>query len=432
MDPLRSLIALERFGIEPELDTIRRLTGALDDPQFSYRTLIVAGTNGKGSVVAMVDAALRAAGYRVGRYTSPHLQSVTERFVIDGVPITESALRREAADLLGLVDRLVSEGRLSRPATFFEVTTAIALSWFRRNRIDLALLEVGLGGRFDATNVATPIAGVITSIGLEHRQYLGDTLEEIAWEKAGIIKPDMQVTTSESRPELLALFDTICRQRGAHLIAAARDTQVTVHRMTRGNYIQITTPRHAYPRFRLGLAGAHQISNAIGAVRLLESLGDAGMPVSPDAIVSGLSHVVWPGRLDLVKTGEDETLFDAAHNPAAACTLAAYLHDVFPGGLPIVLGVMDDKDVDGIVSALLPHATRIVCTAPATPRAIPPAELAARVRRLAGPMPVTDIVHPGDALAAARREAGTVCVTGSIFLVGELLSASRRTVRQGR
>ena len=156
MDPLRSLFALERFGIEPELDTIRRLTGALDDPQLSYRTLIVAGTNGKGSVVAMVDAALRAAGYRVGRYTSPHLQSVTERFVIDGVPITESALRREAADLLGLVDRLVSEGRLRRPATFFEVTTAIALAWFRRNRIDLALLEVGLGGRFDATNVATP------------------------------------------------------------------------------------------------------------------------------------------------------------------------------------------------------------------------------------------------------------------------------------
>lgn len=432
MDSLSSLFALERFGIKPGLDTIRRLTGAMDDPQSSYRSVIVAGTNGKGSVVAMVDAALRAAGYRVGRYTSPHLQSVTERFVINGVPITESALRREAGTLLGLVDRLVAEGRLPRPATFFEVTTAIALSWFRRNRVDLALLEVGLGGRFDATNVTAPIAGVITSIGLEHREYLGHTLEEIAWEKAGIIKPGMLVITTESQPELLALFDTICRQRGAHLIEAARDTQVTVHRSGRGSDVQLTTPRHAYPQFRLGLAGAHQISNAIGAVRLLESLGDIGAPVSPDAIVTGLSNVVWPGRLDFVTNGADQTLFDAAHNPAAARTLAAYLHDVFPGGLPIVLGVMDDKDVDGIVSALIPNATRLFCTAPGTPRAVPAAELAARVRRLAGPLPVTDVAHPGDALAAARQAAVTVCVTGSIVLVGELLSASRATARRRR
>ncbi|MCH7747242.1 MAG: bifunctional folylpolyglutamate synthase/dihydrofolate synthase [Acidobacteria bacterium] len=428
MDALDALIALERFGIRPGLDTIRLLVRTMGDPQSSYRTVIVAGTNGKGSVVAMADHALRAAGHRVGRYTSPHLQHLPERFVVDGAVIPERELRREAAQLHEQVDRLLADGRLEHPPTFFEATTAIALSWFRRKRVDLALLEVGLGGRFDATNIVTPVAGVITPIGLEHRRYLGNTLEAIAAEKAGVIKAGMVVVTTETTPAVVALFEETCRQRGARLVRADVGTVVRVARVGDRPEILVTTPRRAYPSFRLGLAGNHQVSNATGVIRLLEALSDMGVPIDADAIVTGLSTVVWPGRLELVQVGNrGAILLDAAHNPAAAAALSTYLRATYPAGLPIVLAVMRDKDIDGIVGALAPCATRFVCTAPDTPRAVAASELAGQVRRRAGSTPVTADSTPWQAVEAAWRGSRTVCVTGSVVLVGEVLSAIDRS-----
>jgi dihydrofolate synthase/folylpolyglutamate synthase len=422
MDSLDALFALERFGIKPGLDTIRRLVRAMGDPHSSFRSVIVAGTNGKGSVVAMADHALRAAGYRVGRYTSPHLQVLAERFVVDGAAITEPALRREATGFHEQVERLLADGRLRHPPTFFEATTAIALSWFRRMGVDLALLEVGLGGRLDATNIVTPVAGVITSIGLEHRQYLGDTIAAIATEKAGVIKTGMVVVTTETAPAVVSLFEDTCRERGARLVRAEVGTVVRVARIGDQSEIQVTTPRRAYPSFTLGLAGAHQVSNATGTIRLLEALSDMGLPVGAEAIVTGLSRVVWPGRLEFVRVGERAVLLDAAHNPAAAAALSTYLNTTYPTGLPIVLGAMSDKDVDGIVDALAPSATRFVCTAPDSPRAVPANELAARVRRVAGSTRVTATAHPWQAVEAAWTASRTVCVTGSVFLVGEVRS----------
>lgn len=428
MDSLDALFALERFGIRPGLDTIRLLVRAMGNPQSSYRTVIVAGTNGKGSVVAMADTALRAAGHRVGRYTSPHLQVLAERFVVNGAAIPERELCREAAELHEQVDRLRADGRLQHPPTFFEATTAIALSWFRRAGVDLALLEVGLGGRFDATNIVTPIAALITPIGLEHRQYLGNTLEAIAAEKAGVIKAGMVVVTTETTPTVVALFEETCRQRGARLVRADVGTTVRIARVGDRPEIQVTTPQCAYPSFRLGLVGAHQVSNATGAIRLLEALSDMGVPVGADAIVTGLSTVVWPGRLELVRVDDRGTiLLDAAHNPAAAAALSTYLRATFPTGLPIVLGAMRDKDVDGIVGALIPCATRFVCTASDTPRAVPAIELAEGVRRRAGATPVTADSTPWHAVEAAWRGSRTVCVTGSIVLVGEVRSALERS-----
>ena len=427
MDPLHVLFALERFGIRPGLDTIRLLVRAMGDPQSSYRTVIVAGTNGKGSVVAMADSALRAAGHRVGRYTSPHLSVLTERFVVNGTAIPEPALRREAAQLHEQVDRMLADGRLPHPPTFFEATTAIALSWFRRTGVDLALLEVGLGGRFDATNIVSPVAGVITPIGLEHRQYLGDTLEAIAAEKAGVIKTGMVVVTTETTPAVLALFEETCRRRGARLVRAAEGTTVRVARGGDRPEVTITTSRRSYPPFRLGLAGDHQVSNATGAIRLLETLSDMGIRVGGEAIVTGLSTVVWPGRLELVRVGDrGAILLDAAHNPAAAAALSTYLRTTFPAGLPIVLGAMSDKDVDGMVAALAPCATRFVCTAPDTPRAIPANALAARVRQRVVSTLVSADPTPWHAVESAWHGSETVCVTGSIFLVGELRSAIER------
>ena len=426
-DPLERLLGLERFGMRPGLDTIRRLTAALGDPQAAYPSIIVAGTNGKGSVAAMLDSALLAAGYRAGRYTSPHLTSITERFTAGGAEIGEAALREEADGVLGQADALVRGGELRHPPTFFEAATAIALSWFRREAIDVAVVEVGLGGRLDATNVLTPAAGVITSIGLDHREHLGDTLEAVAAEKAGIVKPGMVVVTTETAPPAVAVIDDACRRRGARLVRAAEDTSIAVGREGPRPRIEVTTPRHRYPAFPLGLAGPHQLSNAAGAIRLLEELAGAGLPVGPDAIVHGLAEVAWPGRLDLVRVpGRGAVLLDAAHNPPAAAALARHLRDAFPDRLPIVCAVMRDKDADGIIDRLAPCASRIVCTAPGNPRATPARDLADRVRARSPGLAVTTEDDPRRALEVAWRAAGTVCATGSIFLVGELLADLRR------
>ena len=426
-DPLDRLRGLERFGIRPGLDTIRRLMAALGDPQAAYPSIIVAGTNGKGSVAAMIDSALRAAGYRTGLYTSPHLTSITERFTAGGVEIRESALREEAAGVLRRADELLRTGGLTHPPTFFEAATAIALSWFRQAAVDAAVVEVGLGGRLDATNVLAPAAGVITSIGLDHREHLGDTLEAVAAEKAGIVKPGMVVVTTETAPAAVAVIDDACRRRGARLVRAAEDTEIALRREGPRPRIEVTTPRRRYPAFPLGLAGAHQRSNAAGAIRLLETLADAGLPVSAEAVVRGLSDVAWPGRLDLVRApGRGAVLLDAAHNPPAAAALARHLRDAFPGRLPIVAAVMRDKDADGIIDRLAPCASRFVCTAPGNPRAIPARALADRVRSRAPGLPVTARDDPRRALEAAWGAADTVCATGSIFLVGELLAALRQ------
>ena len=426
-DPLHRLLGLERFGIRPGLDTIRRLMAALGDPQDVYPSVIVAGTNGKGSVAAMIDSALRAAGYRAGRYTSPHLTSITERFTVDGADIGGPALRDEAARVFRRADALLAAGRLPHPPTFFEAATAIALSWFRRAEVDAAVIEVGLGGRLDATNVVTPVAGVVTSIGLDHQAHLGDTIEAVAAEKAGVVKPGMVVVTAEIAPPALAVIEDACRRRGAQLVRAGADTAVAVREGTSGPCIEVTTPSRRYPAFRPALAGAHQRSNAAAAIRLLEALADAGLPVGPDAVVRGLSAVAWPGRLDLVDVpGRGAVLLDAAHNPAAAAALARYLGDAFPRRLPIVCAIMRDKDADGIIDRLAPCASRIVCTAPDNPRATPARALAERVRARAAALPVTVEEDPRRAVEAAWTTARTICATGSIFLVGELLANLRR------
>ena len=422
--PLRKLLGLARFGIKPGLSTIGTLTAELGAPQEAYRSILVAGTNGKGSIVAMVDQSLRASGYRVGRYTSPHLINLTERFVVDGTPISEADLTREAERLFRKIDRLLETGQLLQPPTFFEATTALALDYFCRQHVAIAVLEVGLGGRLDATNIVAPIAGVITPIALDHEQYLGNRLEAIAVEKAGIIKPGMVVITSETRHEIITIFKEICLDRGARLVQSAQDTLVRRQSLNTPTDVHITTPRRAYPACTLALAGDHQHSNAAAAVRLLEELGHEGIAVGEEAILKGVAEVNWPGRLDLVRVSNRRSvLLDAAHNPSAASALAAHLRSTIPQGVPLVMGVMGDKDLDGIVSPLLPYATRIICTAPRADRAIPPVELADRVRQLTRTIPVSVEEDTWAATEEAWRYATLICVTGSIFLVGEVMTA---------
>ena len=265
----------------------------------------IAGTNGKGSVTAMVDAALRAAGHRSARYTSPHLVDLAERFVIDGRPVGQDALVTAVADVRDAIDGLLAERALTVQPTFFEVTTAVAFELFRRAGVEVAVVEVGLGGRLDATNVVSPIATAITSIAFDHQKYLGSTLRAIAFEKAGIIKPGVPVVVGELDPEAATVIERIADERGAELIrTSARDAA----------------------DFTVGLPGAHQLANAAVAARLLTLLDARGISVSPEAIAAGLAHPEWPGRLDLRRLPDGrEVLLDAAHNPAGAAALASYL-----------------------------------------------------------------------------------------------------------
>ncbi len=424
MDPLDYLFGLEKLGIKFGLANITAICAALGDPQNAYRSVIVAGTNGKGSVSAMVETGLRAAGVRTGLYTSPHLVRIEERFVVAGRAVASEDLRAAAADVQATVARLRAKGTLETEPTFFEVTTAIGFDLFRRLGIELAVLEVGLGGRFDATNVATPVAAAITTIDIDHERFLGSTIREIASEKAGVIKPGMAVVAGESKPDAAQVFETVCAERGARLIRAWEGVTAEC-RMSAGlSSLRLVTPRRAYPEVVLALRGRHQVHNAVVAVRLLETLDQMGLvQVGEAAVLAALTRTSWPGRLQLVEPRPDRRLLlDAAHNPAGARVLADYLCEAFPAGLPLVFGAMRDKDIGGILDVLLPCVTSLVATAPRTPRAASAEAVAETARRRRPDLPV---VAERDAVAAVERAWGTgrlVLVAGSIFLVGELIA----------
>lgn len=425
MDPLDELLGLERLGIKFGLENIRALSEALGHPFRAYRSLIVAGTNGKGSVAAMADRALSAAGYRSARYTSPHLARLEERYAVDGRPVATDVLRAVASDVLAIAHRLRSSGRLATEPTFFEVATAVGFEIFRRAGAEIAVLEVGMGGRLDATNVATAVAAAITTIDLDHEQFLGRTIREIAGEKAGVIKTGMTVVVGESKPEAVDVIAGACRERGACLVMAGEGVRA-VSALEEGRLaLELTTPVRRYPPMRLALRGRHQAANAVVAVRLLEALPALGLPVSEAAIVSGLTDVVWRGRLDLVDVGSRrQVLFDGAHNPAGARTLAAYLREAHAGRWPIVFGVMRDKDAAEMLSALSPHAARFILTEPPGSRAARAADLARLAASVAASVPVDVEPDPHAALALGLRASPFVVVAGSLFLVGELLPMS--------
>jgi dihydrofolate synthase / folylpolyglutamate synthase len=424
MDPFEYFLSLERFGIKLGLENIRTLCEALGQPHARFPSILVGGTNGKGSVTAMVDRALRAAGLRVGRYTSPHLVRVEERFVVDGRPVDAKTLARVTERVRAAVDELTGSGRLHAQPTFFEVTTAVALELFRLAPVDLAVLEVGLGGRFDATNVVDPIAAAIVSIDFDHEQHLGETLEAIAFEKAGIVRPGIPVVVGEVKPGALAVIGRACRERGARMVEAPAGARATARLAAGRTQLDLSTPLRDYGTIELSLRGLHQAANAIVAVRLLEELGPA-FPVPADAVLAGLQDARWPGRLDLVTAASGrQVLLDGAHNPAGAAALAAYLREVHPGGLPMVVAAMRDKNAARMLDALLPSATRLVFTEPPVERARPAAELAELARARGFPADRIGVdPSPAGALERAWSAAPLVCATGSLFLVGALLEA---------
>jgi dihydrofolate synthase/folylpolyglutamate synthase len=339
----------------------------------------------------------------------------------------DTAVEAVATDVLECADRLRREGTMAGPPTFFEATTAMAFELFRRAQVKAAVIEVGLGGRFDATNVLTPPIGAITSIAMDHQQHLGDTIEQIAFEKAGIIKPGMILVAGALPEAALRVIGRIAAERGAQLVEAAAGVRVDSEMRDGRANLTIESPRGRYGPLRLALRGEHQIHNALVAVRVLEAARGAGFDLPDAAVVEGLETVEWPARLELFTlTSGRQLLLDAAHNPEGARALRGYLARWHPERPSLVVGIMRDKDADAILRELLPVTSSVIATAADTHRAMPADELAARVSALDPAKTVRACADVLTAVAAALDSNRTVCVAGSIFLAGAVREALER------
>jgi dihydrofolate synthase/folylpolyglutamate synthase len=400
-DPVDWLYGLQSHGIKLGLDGIRALLLLLDHPERLFPVVLVGGTNGKGSVVAMLDALLRAHGRRAGVTTSPHLVRPEERIRIDGTDVSAEELARVLSVVRTACDRGLEDGRLATHPSFFEVITAASLVAFRDARVDVAVLEVGLGGRLDATNATEPVVSAIVTIDLDHTGTLGTTLSAIAQEKVAIARPGRPLVSGVTQSEPVSVIRARCAEIGATLLLAPP-----------------LPPGIAPP-----LTGAHQRHNTAVALATLRAAAPAlGIAVRDDLVRAGLASTRWQGRLQRIH-GSPEILVDGAHNPAGARALADHLASASGPPPVLVFGVMQDKDVAGLIGPLLPHVGRIVATAPAVHRAMAPEELAARVAAAGGSAQAE--ATPEAALARARALAGPdgrVLVAGSLYLVGEVLS----------
>ncbi len=426
------LFGLQRFGIKLGLVNITALLKQLGDPQASLKAVHIAGTNGKGSTGAFLTSILRRAGYRVGLYTSPHLVDFTERIQVNGVPIPQETVVQMTGRIRGVISRMERKGELwSKPPsgqvgaldprkttiTFFEFITAMAFLYFRRERVEVAVLEAGMGGRLDATNVILPLLSLITPISLEHQQYLGKTLLQIAGEKAGIIKPGRPLVTSVSEPRVLSLFEGRCRELGSPLYAWGRDFR---GKETGPQMMHFHGRSHEWTGLRLGLAGGHQIRNASLALAAAEVLLELGFALEEPHLRSGLAETRWPGRLELIGSSPG-ILLDGAHNPGATSILRRNLDKYFfRRRLILVLGIMADKEIPRMISHLAPLADLLILTRPRMDRAASPGLL----HSLATPFARTAVEVEGvaSALEFALKRAGKkdlVVVTGSLFTVGE-------------
>jgi dihydrofolate synthase/folylpolyglutamate synthase len=411
-----------------KLEHMRALLGRLGDPHRRLRILHVAGTKGKGSTAAMLASILRRAGYRSGLFTSPHLCQVEERFQVDGQPISADELTVLLNEVAAATRSLGKRNPTLAP-TFFEVATAVGFLHFVRRRVDVAVVEVGLGGRFDSTNVCLPQVALITSISYDHTMILGDRLASIAREKAGIIKPRRPTLSGSTLPEARAVIQRVCQERRAPLRQLEVDFrfryqpgQVTaIH--TRRPRVQVVTERRAWPWMELNLLGEHQAANAALVLACVEELHKQGWHLPDQAVAEGLAEVQWPARMEVLQR-RPLVVLDCAHNVASAHAVVQTLQASFAAGRRILLFAgSSDKDLAGMLRELAPHFDQAVLTRFTTnARAVPPEQLADWMR-ICRPMPLTLGQTPAEAWRIARQLAGPddlICITGSIFLAGEL------------
>ena len=409
---LRYLYGLQKYGIKFGLSSTSNLLKAFGNPHEGRSFVHIGGTNGKGSVAAFVASVLKHAGFKVGLYTSPHLVRFSERIRINDREIPEEM----SGALIGELQDVVNS---REPPTFFEATTAMALVYFARERTDIDVIEVGMGGRLDATNVILPSVAVITNISREHEAFLGSHLLDIASEKAGIIKPGIDVVTGAANPKIVELFERVSREKGASFWRLGRDVRYryTATGLHYHGWIQ------SLHRLALGLRGPFQGRNAALALAAIERLVIKGMRVPAQSMREGLKSTVWPGRMHVLR--ENPTiLLDGAHNPKAARTLAKGLRKGFRyKRLIVVLGVMKDKDIGGLVRAIVPVADYVVYSRPLYARAANPEILMAKARLLGTPgEKIPRLTRALDRARELARPEDMILVTGSLFTVGEAMA----------
>jgi dihydrofolate synthase/folylpolyglutamate synthase len=423
---LSTFINYERQPLVPytrdtfNLEEFDRFLNRLDRPHEQLKTVVIAGTKGKGSTAAMIASMVQASGLKAGLYTSPHLCSIRERIRVNGDLITEEDFASLVAELQPHLEAAGMAGVRSF-RTFFEILTTMALLHFRRLGVDLAVLEVGLGGRLDATNVATPLVSVITSISFDHVEVLGDTIPKIAREKAGIIKMHGLAVVAPQRPEALAVIRDVCMARDSRLVEVARELRWQLrHYGWEGSVVDLESTRRTYPKIEVPLAGPHQLLNAATAIATAEQLEAQGLPISEDGIRQGMKRVQWEGRLETVSR-QPWIVLDGAHNRDSARCLREALATCFPyQRLILVLGISANKNLEGIIEELTPLAAVTVATRAMVPRAAPPQQVADLAAKWCSRIFVEEDTQTalGRAIVETRRD-DLLLVTGSLYLVGD-------------
>jgi dihydrofolate synthase / folylpolyglutamate synthase len=412
------------------LENISVLAQHLGHPENKYPSVHIAGTNGKGSTAAFLEAMLREAGYRTGLYTSPHLERINERIRMDGEPITDERFAEIFTRIRDLIERLLADGTLRAHPTFFECVTAIAFLYFAEAGVDFAVFETGLGGRLDSTNIVTPQVSVITRIDFDHENFLGHSLREIAAEKAGIIKPTVPVAIAEQRDEVREVLAARARELQSPLVETASKYAVESLRMEEGRVRAVVRECGADKTINVDpqLAGRFQLQNALTAAAAAHVLKEQGYRLADGVIELGIASAVWPGRIEKIRSQPD-IYVDGAHNPSSARELDAFIGENFAGRrIVMIFGALRDKAVDEIAGILFPRAAHVILTEPATSRAISAGQLAEIAGHYAGSSEVIpDAVRALDAAFAMAAPTDAIFITGSLYLVGQLRRRAAET-----
>ena len=410
------LYGLEKFGWIFGLTQVERILEAIGNPHREVQAIHIGGTNGKGSTAAMIASILRKEGYRIGLYTSPHLIRFTERIKVNGKEIG----KEEIATLTGWMKERVEAAGITPPFTFFDFTTAMAFVYFKEKMVDLAVLEVGLGGRLDSTNVVDPLLSIITNIAKDHEEQLGKTILKIAGEKAGIIKDGRPLITAATQRPVLHLFSKVCREKRAPFLRVEKEFRYVRSGERNFNYEGL---RRKLWGVYLNLSGPHQIVNATTALGAMEVLDDLGYPVSNEAMIEGLKEVEWPGRLETV-CSSPKVILDGAHNPAGALVLKEALEKEFSyNHLILLVGMMKDKDIRSMLHLLAPLADHLILTRPHLDRAASPTLLKKALGKDGGKAEIVeDLKEAINKGLAMTKEEDLLCITGSLYTVGEARS----------
>lgn len=408
-----------KFGIKLGLERIGEILKRIGDPQNQYRIVHIAGTNGKGSTAAFYDFTLREAGLKVGRFTSPHLSSYRERIVVNGEPIPEADLAELVTELQPVVEAVAAAG--FGPPTEFELGTALGLLYFARQGVETAVIEVGMGGRFDATNIVMPVLSVITHIALEHREYLGDTLAKIAFEKAGIIKTGIPVVIGKQEPEIEKYLAEVAVERKApyRLAGSLQVEQVTIGES--GNCFSLSHPLYGHIEVRTGLTGKHQVSNCLNLLAGIEFLSQAGLNLTSEKAIAGLIKAVWPGRFERIPDlGRLKLYLDGAHNPDGMRALVATLNSVYPGRkVDLLIGILNNRPLAEMAAILAPVARRVIVTRVPDPKSAAVEDLNRIFSELGVETRAEPVPEKGlDMLLHTDNELAVVC--GSLYLIGYL------------